>query len=481
VFKNRIINLYIFKELLSPFSLGLLIFTFILLMNRVLKLMDLIVNKGVGFGEVGALIVYLLPSFLVLTLPMSVLLAILIALGRFSADSEVVAMKSSGISLYQMIPPFAVFCILGFLFTNVLTLSLLPKGNFAFREQLAGFAKKYASAGIEAGVFKDTFKDVVVYVNDYDRENNLIKGIFIYDKRDPKRPAEISGKEAKLFFGEDNANVLLRIFNGSLHNLNKDSGDYQYLLFKTYEMEIGLNGSEKKRRISKRELGILELIKRSKEKDASAKIGIEIQQRLAFPFACIVFGILGLSLGVYWRRGGKAYGFVLSILIVFFYYILLSFGENLAKNEYVSSFVGIWMPNVVFAVFGILFFRKSAREEPFFFQKELQNKKLELFELVKKKLEKRAKKLKEPETLIPVSYDRAVHRKSMFEPVKRKEEKPANNEVSPIKAVFRGNIVSEKFHKPGCIYYKSNSNTEYFENRDAAIEACFKPCKNCNP
>ena len=223
MFKNRIINKYIFKELLSPFSLGLLIFTFILLMNKVLKLMDLIVNKGVGVGEVGALIVYLLPSFLVLTIPMSVLLAILIAFGRFSADSEVVAMKSSGISLYQMIPPVAVFCILGFLFTNILTLSLLPKGNFAFREQLFGFAKKYAAAGIETGTFKDSFEDVVVYVNDYDRENNLIKGIFIYDKRDPKRPAEISGKEAKLFFGEDKANVVLRIFNGSLHNLNKDS------------------------------------------------------------------------------------------------------------------------------------------------------------------------------------------------------------------------------------------------------------------
>ena len=85
--------MYIFKELLSPFFLGLLTFTFILLMNRVLKLIDLIVNKGVGVGEVGALIVYLLPSFLVLTIPMSVLLAILIAFGRFSADSEVVAMK----------------------------------------------------------------------------------------------------------------------------------------------------------------------------------------------------------------------------------------------------------------------------------------------------------------------------------------------------------------------------------------------------
>jgi lipopolysaccharide export LptBFGC system permease protein LptF len=157
-------------------------------------------------------------------------------------------------------------------------------------------------------------------------------------------------------------------------------------------MEIGQNASEEKRRIKKRELGISELIKRSKEKNASAEIGIEIQQRLAFPFACIVFGILGLSLGVYWHRGGKAYGFVLSILIVFFYYILLSFGENLAINETVSPFVGIWLPNVVFAVFGVLLFRKTAREEQFFFQKVLQNKKLEFFERINKKFEKRAKK-----------------------------------------------------------------------------------------
>ena len=447
--------------------------------------MDLVVNKGVGIGEVAALLVYLLPSFLVLTIPMSVLLAILIALGRLSADSEVVAMKTSGISLYQIAPPFAVFCIVGFLFTNLLTLSLLPKGNFAFKEQLVGFAKKHVVAEIEAGVFKDTFKDVVLYVNDYDRGKNLIKGIFISDKRDPKRPAEISGKEAKLFFGEDSSKVLLRIFNGSLHNLDKDSGNYQYLLFKTYEMEISLNSSEKERRVRIRELGILELLKRSKEKNISAKIfskiNIEIQQRFAFPFACIVFGILGLPLGVSWRRGGKAYGFVLSIFIVFFYYILLSFGENLAKNEYVSSFVGIWIPNIVFTVFGILLFRKAAREEPFFFQKKLQNKTLELCEQIKELFEKRAKKLKEPETLIPVSYNRSGYRKGMSEPLKKVEIKPAKKEVSPIRAIFRGNIVSEKFHKPGCTYYKSNSNTEYFENREDAIEAGFKPCKNCNP
>jgi len=423
VVKNRIINTYIFKELLSPFSLGLLIFTFILLMNKVLKLMDLIVNKGVDISEVFALIVYLLPSFLVLTIPMSVLLAILIALGRFSADSEVVAMKASGISLYQMIPPFVVFCFIGFLFTNVLTLSLLPKGNAALKQQLVSFAKKNTTAGIEAGVFRDTFKDVVFYFNDYDRKTNLIKGIFISDKRDPKQPAEISGEEAKLFFVEDDAKVLLRIFNGSLHRLNKLSGEYQYLLFNTYELEVDLDVSTKKSRVKYREMGLVDLLNALKKENASAKIGVEIQQRLAFPFACLVFGVLGLPLGVYWRRGGKAYGFVLSILIVFSYYILLSFGENLAKNEHLSAFVGIWLPNVVFGLFGVFLFRKTAREEPFFMQKEIQNKMLELFDRIKEIFEKKRKKLKEPELQTPVNYNKMVQKELFTEEIIKTEEK----------------------------------------------------------
>ncbi len=443
--------------------------------------MDLIVNKGVGISEVAALIAYLLPSFLVLTIPMSVLLAILIALGRFSADSEVVAMKASGISLFQMIPPFMVFCFIGFLFTNVLTLSLLPRGNAALKQQLVAFAKKNTTAGMEAGVFKDTFKDVVFYFNDYDRKKNLIKGIFISDKRDSKRPSEISGEKAKLFFIEDNSKILLRIFNGSLHSLNKTSGDYQYLLFKSYELEVNLDLPQKKRRIKYREMGLFDLVRALKEKKASPKIGIEIQQRLAFPFACLVFGILGLPLGVYWRRGGKAYGFVLSILIVFSYYILLSFGENLAKNGYVSAFVGIWLPNVVFGVFGIFLFRKTAREEQFFMQKELQNMMIDLLDWTKEKFKKKRKKLKEPEPLISTGYVKAVQKELFKDEIVKTEKKQVKQNIQKEETVYLGNLISESFHKPGCRHYHNKNCTESFTNREDALKAGFKPCRKCKP
>ena len=112
--KPKILHKYIFYELASPFALGLLVFTFILLMNKILRLVDLLVNKGVSLVEVCTLIGYLMPSFLVLTLPMAILLAILIALGKFSSDAELMAMKASGVSLYQLLPPFVILCVAGF-------------------------------------------------------------------------------------------------------------------------------------------------------------------------------------------------------------------------------------------------------------------------------------------------------------------------------------------------------------------------------
>lgn len=475
--KNRIIHQYVFRELLGPFGLGLLVFTCILLMNKVLKLMDLVVNKGVGLGEVGALIAYLIPSFLVLTIPMSVLLAILIALGRFSADSEIVAMKSSGISLYQLIPPFALFCAIGFLMTNSLTLFLLPKGNFAFKQQLARFASTHAMAGIEAGVFKDAFENVVLYVNDYDRKQNLIKGIFISDRRDPKHPAEISGKQARFLQGADGSTVILRIFNGSLHNYDKSSGDYQYLIFNTYEMNINLGGGEAERRIRYREMGLLDLLEKTKAETVSPRIWVEIQQRFAFPFACLVFGLLGLPLGVYWRRGGKAYGFVLSILIVFCYYILLSFGENLAKNAYVSAFIGIWLPNVIYGILGVILFRKAAREEPFFMQREIQNRLLDFWAWVKYKLQKKRKKLKEPEPLFPAGIRNARQELLPLAGIESARDKDPDRKETG----FRGNTVSGSFHKPGCKHYKARNSTRLFASREDALRAGYSPCRKCNP
>ncbi len=349
--------------------MGLFIFTFILLMNKILKLMDMIINKGVGVGEVTTLVVYLLPSFLVLTLPMSVLLAILICLGKLSGDSEIIAMKASGVSLYQMLPPFAVFSMIGFLLTGLLTMYLLPKGNYAFRTQALTLAKKHSEANLEEGVFSEAFNDMVVYINRFDHEKMKIHGILVSDGRNPNSQNVIAAEYAEILAEESRESLLFRLFNGSIHVLNKKNGNYQYAVFDTYEMNIPLEGMDEKiREIKYREMSLAQLNRAAQERikqgKSAKKINVEKQQRYAFPFACLVFGLLGLPLGVSWRRGGRSYGFVISIMIVFLYYLLLNIGENLAKSGYLYAFMGMWLPNVLFGGLGVYLFRKIAREQP---------------------------------------------------------------------------------------------------------------------
>ncbi len=392
--RNKILFWYVFRELLSPFVLGLLIFTFILLMNKILKLMDMVINKGVSFTEVGSMVLLLMPSLLVMTLPMSILLAVLICLGKLSGDSELTAMKASGVSLYQLLPPFTVFCVAGFMLTSILTLYLLPLGNHAFRSQLFDLAKKHAGATLEEGVFNDSFDGVVVYIDKFKRKKNRIHGILISDKRESDFPTIIAAKYANIFSIPGPGGILFRLFKGSLHRFNRKDRSYQYALFDEYEMNLQFESVEEERELKRREMGIFDLIKRSRERkkagSSAVRINVEIHKRFAFPFACLVFGLLGVSLGSVWRRGGRAYGFVLSIAVVFLYYLFLSIGENLAKSGYLFPSMGIWMPNVVMGIVGIYLFRRVAREQETFLQRAAVFYDRTMGAIVKKRLKKKA-------------------------------------------------------------------------------------------
>jgi lipopolysaccharide export system permease protein len=366
----KILHRYIFSELAGPFALGLFVFTFLLLMQKIMPLVDMLVNKGVTFGEVSSLIWYLLPSFLVLTLPMSILLAILISLGKFSSDAELMAMKASGVSLYQMLPPFVLLCVAGFFFTNALTLYLLPKGNYAFRTELVNIAKKHSDTDLEAGIFIDNFEGFVLYINSFDKDDNKVHGIFIIDKRDPKQQTIIVGNTATIFADQNDTTILFKLENGTIHRFDPKSLNYQYALFNNYDMNVPLQdiNDEGDFKLKYKEMDFSALWNLSGERRAKklsdVAVNMEMSKRLAFPFACLVFGILGVSVGSFWRRGGRSYGFILSIVIVFCYYLLLSMGENLAKTGWAFAFTGVWLPNILLGTAGTYLFFKASREKP---------------------------------------------------------------------------------------------------------------------
>ncbi|MCF6178825.1 MAG: LptF/LptG family permease, partial [Geopsychrobacter sp.] len=166
--KTRRINRYIFFETLTPTLLGLIVFTFILIMGRLPSLTELVVNKGVPLFSIFKLFSYLLPTFLSITIPLSFLLGILLAFGRLSSDGEFIALKSTGISLYTLLIPILSFSLVCVLITAGLTLFGEPFGKAAFRDQIFTMASNRASIGIQGGVFNDSFDDLVIYAETMD-------------------------------------------------------------------------------------------------------------------------------------------------------------------------------------------------------------------------------------------------------------------------------------------------------------------------
>jgi lipopolysaccharide export system permease protein len=375
--------------------LGLLIFTFILLTNRILKLMDLVVNKGIGLSEVIKLIVFLLPSFLVLTIPMSILLAILVTLGRLSADGELLALKASGISLYQILVPFATLCFFGFLLTNSLTLFLLPSGNHAFRSHLFNLSQRHSEANLQERIFNDDFAGLVIYINEIPGSGKPMSGLLIYDKRESGVPSLIIGEEGIIISDQNEMKVTLRLFNGSIHRSAKDFKSYQQATFKTYDMNLQLSAEDEggDSDVSYNELDVKTLMglaaERKKENKSAIKILTEIHKRFAFPCACFMLGLAGIPLGAYRKKGSRSYGFSLCIVVLFLYYFFLNLGESMAKRGVLFPAFGIWMPNIILGLMGLYFLRVVGREKPLVFLNWIE----EFINLINKIAQRRFKRM----------------------------------------------------------------------------------------
>lgn len=193
---KRTLYFYLIKELFPAFLLGLIGFTFILLTGRIVQLMELFVNKGVPLGYILRLLYLLLPSFMVLTIPMATLLSVLLAFNRLSSDNEITALKASGVSLYQMIPPVLVFAVATYVATTFLSLYSVPRANEGSRALLYEVASSKANAGIREKMFNDDFEGLVLYVEEIKPRTLTWEKVFISDSRNRRKSLPSSpGKE----------------------------------------------------------------------------------------------------------------------------------------------------------------------------------------------------------------------------------------------------------------------------------------------
>lgn len=359
---------YIAREIAVPFFLSLFVFTFVLLLERIMKLVEMVIGRGVGLADIGRLFIYILPSFLTLTIPMSFLLAVLLAFGRLSSDSEVIAMKASGVSLYQMLIPVSVLSILAYGMTFYLTLYALPWGNQSFRSKVFDIARAKASAGIKERVFNDDFDGIVLYIDRLKGEK--MEGVLIYDRRE-KDGYTIFARGGGIISDPKTMTVTMRLRDGEIHTVGKELS-YSKVAFSTYDLRLNFRGSGPGSRgeVSKgdREMTISELSSKVAELKGRGEnyrpYQVEIHKKFSIPFACIIFGLIGAPLGIQSRRSGRASGFSMSLAIFLIYYISLTGGESLGDRGIIPPFFAMWGINFIFLAIGIYFIVKTARESP---------------------------------------------------------------------------------------------------------------------
>lgn len=366
---NKIISRYIFREIAFPFFIILFVLTFVLLMGKILQIMDLMVNKGISVLDVSHMIILIMPNFMLFTIPIALLVSILIAMGRFSADNEITALKASGVSLIQIYYPVAIASLLAFVCAIVIGYFLVPQSNFATKRLLFQLASQNASIGIKEKVFNADFKGLLLYADKIPADGEYMEGVIISDSRIIGEQNTILAKKAFLVADPKLMIVKLRLENGSIHTVSSDLKNYRKVDFKSYDINLDLSttlASLTDEHKSSTEMTMTELLERMKKPgldDAVVReLAIEVHKKFSIPLSCIFFGLLALPLGITSHRAVKSRGFAVGIMIVAAYYLLRIGGEALVETGRLSPAIGVWTPNVVFAVLGVYLFYMANKE-----------------------------------------------------------------------------------------------------------------------
>ena len=370
---KKTIHIYLSKEILGPFLIGLLIFSVVFMMGKTLYLTDLLVNKGVSLFDIGKLLIYFFPSSLFLIIPIALLLGVLVAFARLSSDNEIAALKASGISLYQLTPSVLFLSIVAYLLTTFLVIYALPWGNRGLINTLFDIAKTKAYTALKERTFNDSFDGVVIYVDKIPPRGNTLGKIFIHleGKKGDEATRTILAKEGYVVTDPNSQEIVLNLTGVTGDQVVEGSKSYGRIESEVLIQRLTFGGNlsrVRKFRARRWEMSIGELKKKIKFKKSHGedctKYLLDLYMKFSIPFSCIVFGLIGIPLGVQPRRSGKSYGFISGIFVVLAYYILLTSAEILANKGTLPPVLTSWIPNIVLMGLGIYLLVKVGNESP---------------------------------------------------------------------------------------------------------------------
>jgi len=354
----RILTRYILREVLSHALIGAAIFTFVIFMRDLGRILEIIVRNSAPIPSVAELFFLTVPTALTITIPMAVLVGILIGLSRLAADSEVTAMRAIGLGSGMFLRVIAIFAVLAWGLALVNNIYIAPRSAAALADLQRRLASTQASFEIQPRVFYEDFKDYVLYVEDVIPGTGaaIWKNVFLADLSNPAAPKVTLARKGIVTTEGDK--LRLHLTDGSSHETDpKNPEQYSISTFNESDIPIQLPAANtnKTEVASPAEVPTSELLSDSRHLDsAHARLyQIEFHRRFALPTACLVLALVGIPLGLSAKKGGKSTGFVLTIALVFLYYLVSLTGMSLARQGRLPVGPAMWLGNIVFFVAGL--------------------------------------------------------------------------------------------------------------------------------
>ena len=374
---------YVFREVMSPTFLGLVLYILVFLMNALFEMAELAIKKDIPLGVVGRLLGYLMPQILEMTLPMALILGILIGIGRLSADSELVALRASGVSYRRILTP--VMALAGVCFAASLVLTLFAEPQARYQQRRLYSQQLYSSdlrREIKPRVFFEQVPGLLMYADDVYQDGDFLGRVFLHQTDPEGREVVTLARRAQIEYDRKGGVVEFLLESGTNHTISPGEPEsYQISHFDrqrivrgpddTFRMKMGILSRPSPRNYSEQSIAELE---QSIEQAGSLQAGTtkdrvigtirsEIHRRWSLPFACLTLAFMGLPLGIANRRGGRGSGFTLSLCVVIGYWLLSSSGQQMVREGHLSPWIGTWGPHAILIALGIVLFLTREHSE----------------------------------------------------------------------------------------------------------------------
>jgi lipopolysaccharide export system permease protein len=461
----RLLYSYLATEMLAPFFASFIIMNCVFFLVKLIPFLNFVLELHIGLADFARLFAYLFPNIFLYTIPMAAMMGVTIGFARLSSDSEILALKASGISIVRILPPVIIVAALIALLTSYFSIKLIPLSEMAMKQLTYQLLKEKINKGIKEHVFTEALGDVVVYVDKIDKKTGAWTDVWVSDMRGVDNPVITMASTGSMKSSIQDMNVSIILENGSLHRPSTENA--QIVQFDRYHIDVPLQpkGSEATTYKKRDDMNMSELLEWAKTlKDYPEhrnKVLIEFHKRLVLPVGCLMISIIGLPLGLQARPGKKAIGIQAGLGIFVLYYVFFTFGKSSAEQGTLPVALAMWLPNIFFFCLAVIWIVRITNEQPLLplpiitFFTEFTGRTKEAIRNCSRALIFRFKGC----------HDEEVEGLPIQEPA--------------VKKSISGNPKSRVFHVPACEYFDCKNCTLEFKNIQVALDAGFEPCRVC--